>query len=229
MLFIKGILNVFYPHLCICNRQLLETEKILCSVCRHNLPIISIKNYAKNEITQIFYGRIPIKKAASFLYFKKDNSTQKLIHHLKYKGNQEIGTLLGNWFGNILKDQNAFKDVDYIIAVPLHPKKEKTRGYNQITTFCISLSKILEIKHLENILQRVSLTKTQTLKQRFERFSNSDTKFFLTDTKILENKHILLVDDVITTGATLEACCNELLKTKNVRISIATMAYTEQN
>lgn len=229
MQFLKDGLSIFYPSLCICNKSLLKTENILCSVCRHNLPIISIKNYTENEITNVFYGRVPIKKATALLYFNKDNSTQKLIHQLKYKGNQEIGTLLGSWLGNQLKEQGTFTDVDYIIPVPLHPKKESERGYNQVTSFGQSLSKILHIEYLNDVLQRVSSSKTQTLKERFERFKNSNTKFFLMDTQILENKHILIIDDVITTGATLEACCNELLKTKNISISIATMAYTERN
>lgn len=229
MQFLKDVLSIFYPSLCICNKSLLKTESVLCSVCRHNLPIINIKSHTKNEIKNVFYGRVHIKKATAFLYFNKNNSTQKLIHQLKYKGNQKIGTLLGNWFGNQLKEQGAFTDIDYIIPVPLHPKKKSERGYNQVTTFGKSLGKTLNIDYLSGVLQRVSSSKTQTLKERFERFTNSNTKFFLTDTQILENKHILLIDDVITTGATLEACCNELLKTKNLSISIATMAYTERN
>lgn len=229
MHFLKNLLYLFYPNFCICGKILLRHESILCSVCRHDLPLIDLKNHMKNEINTIFSGRIPIKKITSFLYFKKGNSTQKLIHQLKYKGNQKIGSFLGNWFGKQLEEQKIFSDVDYIIPVPLHLKKEKERGYNQVASFGKRLSKTLNIKYLDTILKRVSSTKTQTFKKRFERFSNLNTKFHLTDTKTLENKHILLIDDVITTGATLEACCNELLKTKNIIISIATMAYTEQN
>lgn len=230
MQFVSNVLRIFYPNLCaVCHKQTLKDETVLCTICRYNLPLIKVNNYSNNEITTVFYGRIPVKKAVAFLYFNKNNSTQKLIHQLKYKGVQEIGALLGNWFGNQLKKQKVFTDVDYIIPVPLHPKKEKVRGYNQVTAFGQNLGKTLNISYLNGVLQRVSSAKTQTLKERFERFTNLNTKFLLTDTKVLENKHILLIDDVITTGATLEACCNELLKTKNISISIATIAYTEQN
>lgn len=226
---IQNLLHLFFPSLCACcNRVLLKNEKVLCTFCRNDLPIIETQNHQKNTISSIFYGRIPIKNVVSFLYYRKEGITKKLIQELKYNGNQSIGTFLGNWFGKELKEKNVFSTVDYIIPVPLHPKKEKSRGYNQLTTFGKSLSNILQIPYKSDILSRVSSSKTQTLQQRFERFSNVDTKFFLKDTATLENKHVLLIDDVITTGATLEACCNELLKTKNITISIATIAYTER-
>lgn len=230
MLFLKDILHLFYPNLCVsCSTSLLKSERILCAFCRHDLPIINTNNFNNNEITNAFYGRINIKKATSFLYFNKKNSTQKLIHQLKYKGNQEVGTFIGNWFGSNLKEHHFFNDIDCIIPVPLHPKKEKTRGYNQLTTFGKSLSEIANIVYKDELLLRISSTKTQTLKERFERFSNSNTVFHLTNTSALKNKHILLIDDVITTGATIEACCNELLKTENITISIATISYTQQD
>ncbi|MDY0780618.1 ComF family protein [Tenacibaculum sp. IB213877] len=229
MQFLKDFTKLFYPELCVgCNSNLYSSELILCSSCRFDLPILDIEDPEKNLVASSFYGRIPIKHAVSLLSFQKENTTQKLIHHLKYKNNQEIGSFLGQWFRNHLKEKNFFSDIDYIIPVPLHPKKLQKRGYNQVTTFGKSLSKELEISYQENILQRVDLSSTQTLKKRFERFSNENTKFKLTNLTFFENKHVLLVDDVITTGATLEACCNELLKTKNITISIATMAFTEK-
>lgn len=230
MKLIKDTISLFYPNLCLfCNKTLLKRELIICTFCSHNLPIINITDFEKNEIATIFYGLIPIKKAVSFLYFKKPSATKELIHQLKYKGKQEIGNLLGNWFGTKLNENNFFTDIDCIIPVPLHPKKEKTRGYNQLTTFGQSLSKIGNVPYLENILLQTSTTNSQTFKKRFERFSDSRTKFLISDTVTLQNKHILLIDDVITTGSTLEACCNELLKTKNITISIATIAFTVQN
>lgn len=230
MQLLQQFFNIFYPNSCVmCCNSLLKNEQFLCTFCNHNLPVIELKDYEKNEISSLFYGRIPIKKAVAFLYFRKGNTTQKLIHELKYKNNQAIGSFIGNWFGYELKKQEVFNNLDYIIPVPLHPKKEKQRGYNQVTSFGKSLSKSLEIEYIESVLCRVSSAKTQTLKSRFERFSNLSTKFLLTDTQIFENKHVLLIDDVVTTGATLEACCNELLKTKNITISIATIALSEIN
>lgn len=229
MQFFKDILGLFYTDVCAsCYKNLLKSETILCAICLHDLPVIRLNDYENNEIKTIFYGRVPVHKIASFLYFRKEGIAKKLIHKLKYKGHQEIGVFLGNYLGKQLQQKKVFTNVDYIIPVPLHPKKHKKRGYNQVTSFGKTLSNVLEISYKPNVLRRVSTIKTQTLKQRFERFSNTKTKFLLTNTKIFENKHILLIDDVITTGATLEACCNELLKTKNITISIVTMAYTER-
>jgi ComF family protein len=129
--------------------------------------------------------------------------------------------------GEILKENNQFSDVDFIIPVPLHLKKLKRRGYNQVTKFGQTLSFHLDIPFLENVLVRTSTSKTQTFKARFERFNNLDTKFLLDNTSIFTKKHVLLIDDVITTGATLEACARELQKTEGIKISILTMAYTE--
>lgn len=228
MNYLQDVLHLFFPKICItCDAKLLKSEKLICTLCRHDLPIICYKDYKNNKITKAFYGRIPIEKANAFLFYRKDGKTKDLIHALKYKGNQEIGTFIGDWFGNILKDSNEFNGIDYIIPVPLHPKKIKQRGYNQLTTFGESLSKHLEKSYLANVLIRASRSKTQTFKQRFERFSNNETKFSVTNQSILKNKHILLIDDVITTGATLESCCTELLASENIKISIVTMAYTE--
>lgn len=228
MRLLKDFFELFYPKTCItCENQLVANETFLCIYCRHDLPIICYNNYSKNKITEVFYGKIPIEKAMSFLFYRRDGKTKKIIHELKYKGNQNIGIFLGNWFGEILKKNKEFKDVDYILPVPLHKNKLKKRGYNQVSKFGICLSKHLNIKYIPEILIRVSSTKTQTFKQRFDRFTNLETKFLLTDLSIFKNKHVLLIDDVITTGATLEACCKELLKTDGLKISIVTMAFTE--
>jgi len=163
----------------------------------------------------------------SFLFYRRKGKTKTLIHHLKYKSNQQIGEFIGDWFGSILKSAKQFSDIDFIIPVPLHPKKLKSRGYNQLTTFGLTLAKQLNTSYCPYVLVRTSATKTQTFKQRFERFSNTETKFSVIDYTFFKNKHVLLIDDVITTGATLESCCKELLKTDNIKISIVTMAYTE--
>lgn len=229
MQFFKDILYLFYPNLCVgCSNNLLQNEKIICSFCRHELPIIEFNKLNNKKLKSIFIGKIPIKKVRSFLYYRKHGKVQHLIHELKYKNQEEIGKVVGLWFGNLLRENNTFGNVDYIIPVPLHRKKLKKRGYNQLTKFGKSLSEILNIEYISGILIKTSITKTQTFKKRFERFSDSNTKFKLINTSIFEDKHVLLIDDVITTGATLEACCKELLKTKNITISIATMAFTEK-
>lgn len=161
------------------------------------------------------------------MYFNKFNTTQKLVHYLKYKNRQDIGTFLAQWFGHELKEQNVYDSVDCIIPVPIHPKKLKRRGYNQISSFCKTLGKLLEIPCEEELLIKVSDNSSQTFKSRFERYKDIQTNFKLTDTVFLENKHVLLIDDVITTGATIVSCCEELLKTENIKISVLSIAFTK--
>lgn len=228
MKFLKDIISLFFPTICICcSRSLLQNEKMMCTQCRHDLPIIPYQDMKNNKIAASFSGRILIEMGISFLFYRKEGKTKNLIHHLKYKGRQEIGTLIGNWFGNQLKESGKFNSIDYIVPGPLHPKKLRKRGYNQLTSFGISLAQQLTTCYTPNVLLRTSSATTQTYKQRFERFENLESKFYLHDVRFFENKHILLIDDVITTGATLESCCNELLKSENIKISIATIAYTE--
>jgi len=224
----KDLFRIFYPDLCAnCDNQLTKNENVICTFCRHDLPLTPFKNYQENKIIASFYGRVAIEKANSLLYYRKTGITKKLIHELKYKGNEDVGTFFGNWLGEILKENKEFANIDFIVPVPLHPNKLRQRGYNQVTKFGKQLSFHLKKPLIENILQRTSTAKTQTFKARFERFNNIDTKFHLNDTSIFANKHILLIDDVITTGATLESCAKELQKTTPIKISILTMAYTE--
>ena len=228
MTVLKDVFRIFYPKLCAnCENLLSKNEKIICTFCWHDIPLFHPTNFSKNKITKIFYGRIIVEKATSLLAFRKEGITKKLIHALKYKGNQEIGVFLGNWFGEILKINNAFDDIDCIIPVALHPKKQKQRGYNQVSKFGKTLGSHLNKPFLEDLLLRTTKSKTQTFKTRFDRFDTIDTLFHVKNKAILKNKHILLIDDVITTGATIEACAKELQKIKNVKISILTMAYTE--
>jgi ComF family protein len=228
MRLLKDLFYLFYPKLCVvCEDNLVENETTICTLCRHDLPLTNFLDYRENKVTQTFYGRILIEKAFSLLFYRKKGVTQKLIHDLKYKGNEEIGIFFGNWLGEILKENNEFKNIDFIIPVPLHPKKLRERGYNQVSKFGETVSKHLNIIYLENNLVRISSTKTQTFKARFERFNNIETKFLLTNPSFFDNKNILLIDDVITTGATLEACAKEFLKSKNCTVSILTMGYTE--
>ena len=225
---LSHLFSLFYPEVCICcSTPLLDQEKLICLSCRFDLPFVDNGDYRNNLTTKIFMGRVRLEKAASFLYYHQTGKTKQLIHELKYRGNQEIGILIANWFGSQLTKSKNFKSFDCIIPVPLHQKKLKKRGYNQLTTFGKRLGELLQIDYREDLLQRVSFTNTQTKKRRLDRFQNTNSKFVLEDLITLQDKHILLIDDVVTTGATLEACCNELLKTNGIKISIATMAITE--
>lgn len=224
---LENTFNLFYPKQCLtCEKSLVKGENILCISCRNDLPLTNFIEWKGNNIETSFYGRIPVESATSLLIYRKKGNVQKLIYQLKYKNQQQIGSFLGNWLGKELVSSKRFKSIDFIIPVPLHSNKLKQRGYNQVTTFGKSLSKNMNVPFLENVLIRISTSKTQTKKNRFERSKNVNEKFDLSNKEILQNKHVLLIDDIITTGATLEACCVQLLQTENIKISIATMAYT---
>jgi len=221
------ILNLFYPRSClICKNSLHNGEDVLCVLCRSDLPLTNFTKHKANEVELSFNGRILIIAATSLLYYHKEGNVQRLIHQLKYRNQQQIGCFLGVWLGEEMLLSKRFEHIDYIIPVPLHPKKLKRRGYNQVTTFGRSLEEKLNVPLMEDVLIRSSGSKTQTLKNRFDRSSNVEEKFELVDKEVLENKHVLLIDDVVTTGATLEACCIQLMQASNVKISIASMTFT---
>jgi ComF family protein len=221
---LKNILHIFFPEVCLCcDEHLINNENTICLNCRHDLPLSHFCSEKDNLVEQTFYGRIPLKSATTLFFFVKKGKVQQLIHHLKYNKQQQVGIFIGNWLGDEIIESRRFENLDCIIPVPLHKKKLKKRGYNQVTTFGESLSIKLNIPFYENILTRISSTKTQTKKIRLDRWKNVQELFFVQNNLALENKHILLIDDIITTGATLIA----LNKTKNLKVSIACMAYTK--
>ena len=200
-------------------------EKIICTSCRHQLPQTDYHLYKNNEIEKIFYGRSKIMFASSFFFFHKNGLTQNLIHQLKYKGHQEIGKMVGYWYGEKLKEETS-KSFDYIVAVPLHRHKEEKRGFNQVDTFGKALANVFDAKYSKDNLVRIYMSETQTKKSRFARWLNVKEIFSLMDTELFKNKKVLLIDDVVTTGATLDACCQELSKTDGIEISIVTIAVS---
>ena len=222
----SSFLELLFPYLCqSCISPLNEGEEVICTNCRHELPQTNFNMNIDNKVKKIFYGRSDIIFASSFLYFHKNGLVQNIIHNLKYKGRQEIGTLLGNWYGDkIISDTEMM--FDYIIAVPLHKKREKKRGYNQVDKFGEALAIRFNAKYSKNNLVRIYQSETQTKKSRFARWLNVKEIFSLTDIKLFENRNVLLIDDVITTGATLDACCQELSVVKGIKISIITMAIS---
>ena len=225
---LENLLGIFYPKTCsTCAKVLTKYEEILCFSCKLNLPLTKFSEFDNNETEKIFFGRVRIEAATSLLHYNKKGNVQRLIHQLKYKKQQQIGVLFGELLGDELLLSDRFETIDCIIPVPLHPAKLKIRGYNQVNMFGQTLSRKLEIPFYVDILKGKALNKTQTDKNRFDRLNNLEENFELTNKKFLENKHILLIDDVVTTGATLEACCIQLSRTKNIKISIATMAITD--
>lgn len=221
----QDLLGIFFPKLCIgCNRTLLRNEDYICSSCNYHLPVTNYHLQKNNPLEKAFWGRVKIEKAFSFLFFKKGNITQHLLHELKYKGNKELGNYLGSIYGEKL--QQCIGDIDSIVSIPLHKSKLKKRGYNQTDFFATGLSSQLKIENLSEYIYKKKANETQTKKNRYERWENVENIFAIKDVTVFKNKHVLLVDDVITTGATIEACSNVLSDAADCKISIASIAIT---
>jgi len=219
-----SLFHLFYPHNCIgCGSDVLENENFLCLECINNLPHTHFAMHANNPVEKIFWGRVAITAAMSEFYFSKASIIQNLIHEFKYKGNKKIGHYLGSLIGESLLNSNRFH-INAIIPLPLFEKKEKKRGYNQAEILCNGISEVMNIPIIKNNVIRIIPTETQTKKHRAERWQNVEKSFTVLQPEYLEGKHILLVDDVITTGATLEACASEILKVNKVHLSVATLA-----
>ena len=222
----EDLISLFYPNTCaVCNSNLLKDEDTLCTICLHNLPKTNFFKVEDNPISKIFWGRVKLENVAALYQFHKEGSVQKLIHQLKYEGNKDIGIYLGKQIGYSIKDSAFFKNIDVIIPVPLHKKKEKIRGYNQSKYIAKGIKEIIKVKLNNRALIRIENTDSQTRKKRYNRWKNMKNSFVVKRKRSLENKHILLIDDVVTTGATLEACSQSLLSIKGVKVSIVTIAF----
>jgi len=192
--------------------------------CRHDLPITNFHFDDNDSVAKVLYGRAKIENGTALFRFVKKGNVQRLIHNLKYRGHEHIGFVLGNWLGGELKTRDAYKNIDAVIPVPLHRKKLKSRGFNQVAKFGEQIAEALHAEYIDDVLLKVSNTKTQSKKGRIARWIDSEELFAIENVTSIDNKHILLVDDIITTGATLEACISVLSEAKNIKISIATMA-----
>ncbi len=226
--YLADFVSLLFPELCAaCRESLMANEYLICADCLYNLPFTNFHLQPDNIVAQQFWGKIPLEAAYSLYYFSKGGKIQNLMHQFKYKGMKQIGNLLGNIAGGQLIKNEVFNTVDMIIPVPLHKKRMLQRGYNQSACFAEGLSEKLNAEVEINNLVRITATETQTHKSRFARFENMQEVFMVNNPERLINKHILLVDDVITTGSTLEACGTELLKIEGLKLSIATIAYAE--
>lgn len=224
---LKNLMNLFFPEVCFgCNNIMLTNETVICTSCRHEIPITNHCFQFENEMYKRFYGRVPVEFAGAKLFFHKKGIVQKLIYNLKYYGHQEIGLTIGNWFAEDLKNLEIMKEIDQIIPVPLHPKRLKKRGYNQVTTFGLALSQQLNIDYNSDILLRKINKKSQSKKGFLDRNQFKSEIFDVTFSEENHNKHFLIIDDVFTTGATLEMCARALLKIPGTKISIACMSMT---
>ncbi len=221
----KSLINLFFPKVCYaCSNYLSDNEDTICINCRHDLPITDFHFNNDDSVKKVLRGRANIAHGTALFRFEKKGPVQRLIHGLKYKGYEHIGELLGDWLGGELSEIEAYKAIDMVIPVPMHPKKLKKRGYNQVAKFGQQIAKALNAEYVDDVLVKISNTKSQTTKGRLARWNNANEIFAVKNILKIENKHVLLVDDIITTGATLEACASALSQAKIIKISIATMA-----
>ena len=223
---LSDTLHLFYPHLCNgCGSDLLQKNNLLCLKCINALPHTRFAQYAGNPVEKYFWGRLNIAAAHSEFYFSKGSLVQELIHQLKYKGNTAIGSYLGGLMAETLIKSKRFAAIDGLIPLPLYPDKEHQRGYNQAAIICNGMSVVMNVPVLNGHVIRQRFTETQTRKHRTERWENVDKSFTIKNDATLKGKHLLLVDDVVTTGATLEACGATILQLQNTKLSIATLAH----
>ena len=206
------------------------SEKKAPYVCAawKSMPETNFELHADNPVEKKFWGRLPIQQATAQYYFTRESLMQHLMHQFKYKRNKELGNQLGQMMGESIKRSGRFV-VDALVPLPLFPAKEKRRGYNQATILCEGMAESLQVPVLKDVVIRSQHTDTQTQKGRIERWQNMEGKFVLAKPEAISNKNILLIDDVVTTGATLEACGAELLKAENVRLSIAALCYAAKS
>ena len=225
---LEGFIGLLYPNVCACcSTGLMRGEKYICSHCMHELPVTNFYKELDNPVTQVFWGRVEVEHAMANYFFRKGNRVQKLIHQIKYQGQKEMGTVLGKEMGKSLAD-SYFKKTDVIVPVPLHPHKLRKRGYNQSEWIARGVAEMMGKPVDTKILVRHSSTNSQTRRKRFDRWENVDSGFGLTDAAVFAGKHILLIDDVITTGATLEACIHAIQVSQNAKVSVATLAIASQ-
>lgn len=226
--YLLQFIRLFFPKNCeACGRGLLKKEDFLCTQCLYDIPRTKFHEKEDNALNRLFYGITNIKYSTAFYFFKKGSKFRALIHKLKYNNQKELGFELGIMLGNEIKD-SFFEEADMIIPVPLHPAKKRKRGYNQSDLIAEGLSESFKKEYRNDILIRAVYTETQTKKTLEERRKNVNSAFKVNLPEEIKGKHILLIDDVVTTGSTLTSCANELIKYEDVTVSTAVLGFADQ-
>lgn len=222
------LFQLLFPNLCnACGQPLVRSEQLICLACRHDLPYTDFHLYPDNPVAKQLWGRIPCAHATAMFYFRKGSRIQQIMHNLKYKGKPELGFLLGELLAEKILLSKAPWQMDLILPVPLHKKRERSRGYNQSLCIAEGLGSVLQVPVHRDVLLKTRSTSSQTKKGRFSRYENLKLAFGLQDEAVLKGKAVLLIDDVITTGATLEACATALYAAGIKSLSIAAVAFTK--
>jgi ComF family protein len=224
--FFNDLLHLVYPAVCAGCGHDLNTGDLICHECMSEMPTTNFYMQRNNPVEKIFWGRIPVESAMAYAYFTKDSIIQNLLHGLKYKGRSDIGILMGKLIGAQLLSWLKDEKLNGLVPLPLHPRKQKLRGYNQAHVICEGISSVTGLPIFTDVVTRRKSTETQTRKARIDRWKNMETKFEVTKPDVITNRHVLLIDDVITTGATIEACGRELLAVPGVKLSVSAFAYT---
>jgi len=219
-------ISLLFPRLCYaCGDHLLRNESLICTECFVVIPRTNYHLDINNPVAQLFWGRCLIEKAAAFSFYSRGSRIRNLIHNLKYKGIEEIGTELGRIYAISLRSSGFTSGVDLIIPVPLHSSKQRIRGFNQSEVISSGFARITGLPVLTGTLVRAAASATQTRRSRYERWTNVEGIFKVNDPDTIKGKHVLLIDDVVTTGSTIESCASELLKIEGVRVSVAAIAF----
>ncbi|ULQ51260.1 ComF family protein [Flavihumibacter fluvii] len=219
--------GLFFPHTCAaCGSANLVPDAGICPQCLATLPVTGYLHEPGNPVEEIFWGRITLQHAAACCFFAKKSRIQHALHQVKYHFRGDAAIHLGEWMGHQLSASAWFSSIDLLLPMPLHPKRQSERGYNQAELLCRGISAVTKLQQLPNALVRKSATRSQTHQHRHERWENMQGVFGIADPGPLANRHILLIDDVVTTGATLEAMGEQLLKIPGLTLSICCFAYT---
>ena len=226
---IQGMIDMFFPEYCVaCGKRLLPQERFLCLDCDLDLSTITFDNFQDNTITRLFWGRIPLQYAFAFMHFVPNGPSQAILHELKYKHNKDIGYYYGELMAYSMKDKGFPEDFDIVLPVPLHPKKQYIRGYNQAELLATRIARLFDKKLETKAARRSRFNPTQTRKSMTERWENVRNLFEITNSGHLQGKHILIIDDVITTGSTIESLATEILKIPGVTVSAAFLAMAQE-
>ena len=221
-------ISLLLPRLCYgCGDHLLRNEKLICTECYAVIPHTNFHKDGDNPVARLFWGRCMIAHAAAFSFYNRGSRIRNIIHNLKYKGITELGHELGRIYALSFRSSGFISDIDVIVPVPLHDLKKRTRGYNQSALIASGISSVTGHPVNEDCLIRSNPSATQTRRSRYERWTNVNGIFKVVMEDSLKGNHILLVDDVITTGSTIESCASELLKIEGTRVSVIAIAYAD--